>query len=121
MALLDLLRSNSKPTCEAERAGALAELSGLFPDTEWGVDADFNYYTEANIDNLWTNELRRGIKNKIESAGLGEDDYKAWLGDVHFLNIGIYRKSLFDRYRSNAGRQQTLAGTHDRRRSSGLE
>lgn len=103
MALLDLLRSNSKPTCEAERAGALAELSGLFPDTEWGVDADFNYYTEANIDNLWTNELRRGIKHKIESAGLGEDDYKAWLGDVHFLNIGIYRKSLFDRYRSNAG------------------
>lgn len=103
MALLDLLRSNSKPTCEAERTSALAELNGLFPETEWGVDADFNYYTQANIDNLWTNELRRGVKNKIESAGLTENDYKTWLGDVHFLNIGIYRKSLFDRYRSNAG------------------
>ena len=103
MALLDLLRSNSKPTCEAERTSALAELGGLFPDTEWGVDADFNYYTQANIDNLWTNELRRGIKNKLEIAGLGEADYGTWLGDVHFLNIGIYRKSLFERYRSNAG------------------
>lgn len=103
MALLDLLRSNNKPTCEAERASALAELGGLFPDTEWGVDADFNYYTQANIDNLWTNELRRGIKNKLEAAGLGEADYGTWLGDVHFLNIGIYRKSLFERYRSNAG------------------
>lgn len=103
MALLDLLRSNSKPTCEAERTSALAELGGLFPDTEWGVDADFNYYTQANIDNLWTNELRRGIKNKLEAAGLGEADYGTWLGDVHFLNIGIYRKSLFERYRSNAG------------------
>lgn len=103
MALLDLLRSNNKPTCEAERASALAELGGLFPDTEWGVDADFNYYTQSNIDNLWTNELRRGIKNKLEAAALGEADYGTWLGDVHFLNIGIYRKSLFERYRSNAG------------------
>jgi len=42
MALLDLLRSNSKPTCEAERTSALAEIGELFPDTEWGVDADFN-------------------------------------------------------------------------------
>lgn len=103
MALLDLLRSNTKPTCEAERASAIAELGGLFPDTEWGVDADFNYYTQANIDNLWANELRRGIKNKLEASGLGEANYGTWLGDVHFLNIGIYRKSLFERYRSNAG------------------
>jgi 5-methylcytosine-specific restriction protein B len=81
----------------------MAELSGLFPDTEWGIEADFNYYTPANIDNLWTNELRRGVKNKLEAAGLGETAYGTWLGDVHFLNIGIYRKSLFERYRSNAG------------------
>lgn len=103
MALLDLLRSRNRQTCEGERVSALAELGGLFPDTEWGVDTDFNYYTPANIDNLWTNELRRGIKNKLETAGLGEADYGNWLGDVHFLNIGIYRKSLFERYRSNAG------------------
>ena len=103
MALLDLLRSSSKVTCESERENALAELAGLFPDTEWGLDADFNYYTEANIANLWTNELRRGIKHKLEDAGVDETAYGSWLGDVHFLNIGIYRKSLFERYRSNAG------------------
>lgn len=103
MSLLDLLRSSSKPTCEAERSSAIVELKGLFPETEWGVDEDFNYYTKANIDNLWSNELRRGVKNKIEAAGLHEENYKDWLGDVHFLNIVIYRKSLFDRYRSNAG------------------
>lgn len=103
MALLDLLRSSSKATCEAERASALSELTGLLPESEWGVEADFNYYTQANVDNLWTNELRRGIKSKVEAAGLGESAYGTWLGDVHFLNIGIYRKSLFERYRSNAG------------------
>jgi 5-methylcytosine-specific restriction protein B len=103
MTLIELLRSNDKTTCDGFRSAALAELAALFPDGEWGVDADFNYYTDANISNLWSNELRRGIKNKLETASLGEVDYKAWLGDVHFLNIGIYRKSLFDRYRSNAG------------------
>lgn len=103
MALLDLLKSDSKPTCEAERESALVELQGLFPDSEWGLEPDFNYYTDANVDNLWANELRRGIKNKLEDAGAGKEDYKNWLGDVHFLNIGIYRKSLFERYRSNAG------------------
>ena len=103
MALLDLLRSSSKATCEAERASALSELTGLLPEAEWGVEADFNYYTQANVDNLWTNELRRGVKSKVEAAGLGESAYGSWLGDVHFLNIGIYRKSLFERYRSNAG------------------
>ncbi|MGC3091671.1 5-methylcytosine-specific restriction enzyme B [Pseudomonas aeruginosa] len=110
MALLDLLRSNNKQTCEAERVSALAELGRLFPDTEWGIDVDFNYYTQANIDNLWGNEIRRGIKNKIESAGLTEVDYREWLGDVHFLNIGVYRKSLFDRYRSNAGWRLIVMG-----------
>ncbi len=103
MALLDLLRSNNKLTCEAERASALTELRGLFPAAEWGVELDFNYYTQANIDNLWTNELRRGLKNKLEAASLGKADYGTWLGDIHFLNIGIYRNSLFERYRSNAG------------------
>ncbi|MFT0850328.1 AAA family ATPase [Achromobacter sp. F4_2707] len=103
MALLDLLRSNSKLTCDAERENALTELGMLLPEAEWGVDADFNYYTPANISNLWTNELRRSIKHKLETAGLGETDYGTWLGDVHFLNLGIYRKDLFERYRSNAG------------------
>jgi 5-methylcytosine-specific restriction protein B len=103
MALIDLLRSNDKTACDGYRAAALAELAALFPDGEWGFDAEFNYYTDANVSNLWSNELRRGIKNKLEAASLGEVDFKAWLGDVHFLNIGIYRKSLFDRYRSNAG------------------
>lgn len=103
MALLDLLRSNNKATCESQKAGALAELVGLFPDSEWGLDADVNYYTSANIDNLWTNELRRSVKNKLDAAGVTESQYGSWLGDVHFLNVGIYRKSLFERYRSNAG------------------
>lgn len=103
MALLDLLSTNSEEKCILEKASSVAELHEVFPGSEWGIDTDFNFYTQANIDNIWNNELRRGIRNKIKIAGLGEDDYKSWLGDVHFLNISIYRKSLFERYRSNAG------------------
>jgi 5-methylcytosine-specific restriction enzyme B len=103
MALVDLLRSSNKTDCEQNKASGLAVLSAVLPTNEWGVDADFNYYTDANVSNIWNNELRRGIKNKLEAASLGEQQYKAWLGDVHFLNIGVYRKELFERYRSNAG------------------
>ena len=103
MSLINLLRSNSKTSCESDKASALAELGTLFPESEWGTDADFNYYTDANISNIWNNELRKGIRNKLSGANFGETEYRNWLGDVHFLNIGIYRKSLFDRYRSNAG------------------
>ena len=103
MSLLQLLQSKSKVDCEKLKESALAELVEIFPESEWGIDSDFNYYTSANISNLWGNELRRGVRNKIEAAGVGEENYGEWLGDVHFLNISIYRKSLFDRYRSNAG------------------
>jgi len=103
MALIDLLRSTDKTACEEYKVAALAELAILFPEAEWGVVDNFEYYTDDNVNNLWKNEIRKGIKKKIEAASLGKADYKAWLGDVHYLNIGIYRKSLFDHYRNNAG------------------
>ncbi|HTE41935.1 MAG TPA: AAA family ATPase [Steroidobacteraceae bacterium] len=103
MPLIDLLRANDRATCEREKDSALVELREVFSDDEWGIDVDFNYYTDANISNLWNNELRRAIKNKLGAASIAESGYKQWLGDIHFLNIGIYRKSLFDKYRSNAG------------------
>lgn len=103
MSLIELLRSSNKSECESLKIDALKELESLFPSSEWGIDYNFNYYTPANIGNLWANELRRGIKRKLEDSGVSENDYGDWLGDVHFSNIDIYRKSLFEKYRSNAG------------------
>ncbi|WP_177325472.1 MULTISPECIES: McrB family protein [unclassified Pseudomonas] len=110
MSLLSLLQSRSKSECERLKAPALAELAKIFPGTEWGIDTEFNYYTSANVSNLWNNELRKGVKYKLENAGVDESDYGDWLGDVHFINISIYRKNLFDKYRSNAGWRIAIIG-----------
>lgn len=103
MSLLLLLQSRSKADCERLKESALTELASIFPGSEWGIDALLSYYTPENVSNLWNNELRKGVKSKLENAGIDESSYGAWLGDVHFINISIYRKSLFDKYRSNAG------------------
>ncbi|TXF99466.1 McrB family protein [Massilia arenae] len=103
MKILDLLRAKSKSICESSRSQALSELATVFPSNEWGIETDFNYYTDDNAKNLWNNELRKGVKRKLEAEGWDKEKYEAWLGEVHFTNINPYRKSLFERYRSNAG------------------
>lgn len=103
MTTVDLLRSKSKTECESGRADAITALRQVFPENEWGIETDFNYYTDDNAKNLWNNELRKGVKRKLEAAGWGMAQYEEWLGDVHFTNINPYRKSLFEKYRSNAG------------------
>lgn len=103
MTILDLLQTKSKSVCESGRSSALEQLRKVFPDNEWGIETDFNYYTDDNAKNLWNNELRKGLKRKLEAEGWDKSKYEDWLGEVHFTNINPYRKSLFDRYRSNAG------------------
>lgn len=103
MTILDLLQTKSKSVCESGRSSVLTELRKVFPDNEWGIETDFNYYTDDNAKNLWNNELRKRVKRRLEEEGWGKDEYEAWLGEVHFTNINPYWKSLFDGYRSNVG------------------
>lgn len=103
MTILDLLRTKSKSVCESGRHEAVESLRTVFPENEWGIETDFNYYTKDNAKNLWNNELRKRVKHKLEAEGWNNDRYEDWLGEVHFTNINPYRKNLFDRYRSNAG------------------
>ncbi|MYN05374.1 AAA domain-containing protein [Pseudoduganella sp. DS3] len=103
MTILDLLRTKSKSVCESGRHEAVESLRTVFPENEWGIETDFNYYTKDNAKNLWNNELRKRVKHKLEAEGWNNDRYEDWLGEVHFTNLNPYRKNLFDRYRSNAG------------------
>lgn len=103
MALIEILRARKRTDCESLGGAALSELAVIFPEDKWGIEQDFNYYTAQNVANLWENELHSGVKRRLEAAGVGQNNFKDWLEDVHFVNIGVYLKSLFPRYRSNAG------------------
>lgn len=110
MELLRLLRSRDRAECESRRDAAVEELTGIFSAAAWGVEVQLNFYTTANIQNLWTNELRRGVRNQLVEAGVGDEEYGEWLGDTHFLSFEIYKKTLFERYRSNAGWRIVVMG-----------
>lgn len=103
MTLFKLLRSTSKSECSKLKEAAIHELTSIFPETEWGIDDEFSYYTPDNYKNIWNNELRASIRNKLIESNFRQDDYSRWLGEVHFINIGIYNKHIFEKYRSNAG------------------
>lgn len=103
MSILELLQTKSKSACETGRSSAITELKEIFPENSWGIESDFNYYTEDNAKNLWNNELRKRVKRKLEDTGWDKDRYEKWLGEVHFTNINPYWKGLFDGYRSNVG------------------
>jgi 5-methylcytosine-specific restriction protein B len=104
MGITDLLRGSTRETCDGQHPIARSDLAHQFPDNEWGIDSETSYYSEENIRNIWNNELRRGIKNKLEEEGFNQGNYTSWLGEVHFTTIEVYLKNLFDeRYRKNAG------------------
>ncbi|MER8759876.1 AAA family ATPase [Mesorhizobium sp. M0976] len=103
MSLLDLLQSRTLTEFESRKASARKQLESIFPNSLWGVDLECSEYTDDNINNLWNNELRKPIRHRLESSGLSKADYETWLGDIHFINIGIYRKSVFPAHKSNIG------------------
>ncbi|TPJ53553.1 hypothetical protein, partial [Mesorhizobium sp. B2-6-7] len=103
MGLLNLLRSKTLADFESRKAAAQALLQDIFSEALWGIDLECSEYTADNKNNLWNNELRKPIRHRLESSGLGMADYASWLGDIHFINIGIYRKSVFPAHKSNIG------------------
>lgn len=108
MSLETLLTSRSAVETENSRATAISELEAIFPSQEWGIEIDVNKYTDENIQNLWGNELRAALKRALQEQGRTTADFKNWLGDIQFVNVAIYSKKLFGRYRSNAGWRVSL-------------
>lgn len=104
MSLLSLLQSKTLADFQARKAAAQKQLEGIFPGSHWGIDLECSEYTAENKSNLWNNELRKPIKHRLEGGGLGRPDYDSWLGDIHFINIAIHRRSVFPAgHKSNIG------------------
>jgi 5-methylcytosine-specific restriction enzyme B len=103
MSVSQLIQSETLADFQARKAAAEAQLEAIFPKVSWGIDLECIEYTEDNKNNLWNNELRRPIKHAIESTGQSMPDYANWLGNIHFVYLGIYRKSVFDTHKSNVG------------------
>lgn len=108
MTLHTLLTAKTAAAADGSKAAAKVELESIFPKDEWGLEFDVNAYTNDNIQNLWNNEMRRPVRRLLEANDKTIDDFKQWLGEIQFVNLAIFSKKLFDRYRNNAGWRITI-------------
>jgi 5-methylcytosine-specific restriction enzyme B len=108
MTLHTLLTAKTTAAADGSKAAAKAELESIFPPDEWGLEFDVNAYTNENIQNLWNNELRRPVRRVLEADAKTIDDFKQWLGEIQFVNLAVFSRRLFDRYRNNAGWRITI-------------
>jgi 5-methylcytosine-specific restriction enzyme B len=103
MSLLNILNARKIADARSSRSAAQTEMESIFRPSEWGIDIGIEEYNQQNKENLWRNELRRAIRRKMEEMGESIADYAAWLEDIHYVYIGVYRKSVFASYRENVG------------------
>ena len=108
MGLLDFLKTRSIQEAKPLENQVRSELAELFPEPDWGIDIGIHPYTESNYSNIWRNELRSKIKMTLVEKGLAEQGYKEWLGDIQFINIAVFYRKLFEKYRSNVGWRLTI-------------
>ena len=102
--LLELLTSRTESDYETARVAGLTEFRSHFSGDSWSCFVERTPYTADNYNNLWNNELRSGVKNRLTASGLGTAEYGAWLGENHFIRAIAYSNLLFgDSYKDNQG------------------
>jgi 5-methylcytosine-specific restriction enzyme B len=109
-ALRNSLRARTKAQFDDQWPAAKGELEGIFPATTWGIRESAVAYTEASVTNLWQNELSKPVRDALLAASHGESDFADWLGEIHYVGIALYLKSLFDPYSDNRGWRVLLMG-----------
>jgi 5-methylcytosine-specific restriction protein B len=102
-AVASLIRARSEDEFNAARDAAAEELASIFAPAGWGLKLDLALYTEANLANIWQNELRASVRVLLEDEGKARHDYGEWLGAVHYVRVAAYRKALFETYKDNQG------------------
>jgi 5-methylcytosine-specific restriction protein B len=85
-------------------SSAQEEAEALFPLPGWGVHVAAVPYTAANHQTIWRYELDSSVRSHLQNASKSEADYTAWLGDMHFTTVAMYRTSIFgEKYLENQG------------------
>jgi 5-methylcytosine-specific restriction protein B len=104
MGLLQFLTDKTEAAHDATARSEVQKiLEMIFQKDRWEIEIEVNIYTNENISNLWSNELPRPLKAGIEAGGGDRDSFKAWLGEVHYVNIRIAAKRIFEHTQSNQG------------------
>ena len=103
MSLINALTAQTKADYLENKPSAENDLRQIFDSDIWNFDFLVNEYTLNNKNNLWNNELRKPIKHAIESVPNGEQNYFNWLKEIHFINVTVYNKNVFSKYKSNVG------------------
>lgn len=102
--LRDLLLSRTDTEFDAAKPAALEDVAQYFPQPAWECRADWDPYTEANYNTLWSHEARAGLRRALEEDHKGLDDYQNWLGETHYNRVVAYSTRLFaDGYHDNQG------------------
>ena len=110
MSLEKLVLAGSIESFNSAKPAAIKQLSDVFSPDEWGFDIECVEYSTINIDNLWTNQVRRGLVALLAAAGKSVEDYRQFLGAVHFTSVAVYPKRLFPKYKRNEGWRILLLG-----------
>lgn len=103
MNISEILLARNSSVADSDKSTLLSRLESFLPDEGWGIDCNFINYTGENKKNLWNNEIRSTLKNYLIRNNKSESDYANWLGGVYYSYTSIYIKSLFEKYRGNAG------------------
>lgn len=97
------LGARTRASFEEYQPEAYEELAGVFAGPAWAIVGHAEAYTEENVDNIWKNELKGPVRSALEQAGGGRDSFRNWLGEVHYVYVAAYLRSLFDHYQDNRG------------------
>ncbi|NTF83613.1 McrB family protein [Rhizobium rhizogenes] len=103
MQLVDLLTNKNIANIDTLKAEARKKLDDVFDPDRWLVEIVAEPYTAENKASLWKNEMRKPLKAALEGAGKAEADFAAWLGDIHYVNLRIAPRRIFEKNKSNEG------------------
>ena len=101
--LVQLLTSRSEAAAEAAWVDALPTISEAFPPETWGCEHSVNPYGAGAHANLMKTEIRSDFKAWLNEANVSLDDYTQAVGDIQYVSVQIYLKSLFERALNNKG------------------
>ncbi|MDV7171956.1 hypothetical protein R4144_00805 [Gordonia amicalis] len=101
--LVHLLASRSKAAAEAAWVDALPTISEGFPPEIWGCEHSVNPYGPDAHANLMKTEIRSDFKAWLNEANVSLDDYTQAVGEVQYVSVQIYLRSLFERALNNKG------------------
>lgn len=108
--IADVLRARTAAEYEEGVDAAVATFENAVGDG-WLFHYERAVYTEDNYASIWKNEMRKAVKDRLTEAGKTPLQYRAWMGETHYIRFAAAPALLFDHgYQDNKGWRILLLG-----------